>query len=424
MARALLCSRRVACDLDILVIDDDKAIRRTVRICLEAMGCRVVEAASAPAMRTVLEERAYDIALLDIRLGKDDGIALLPLLASNASMDVIMMSGYASIASAVEAMRRGALDYLAKPFSPEQLREVIERVAARRAINRKVDAERRRRDQAMPEIHLHTESPRMLQTLESIARVAAESHPVLLFGELGTGKTLLARRLHALSVRGAAPFVVIDAHNDRDAQLLEVRVQAAARGTLFVDGIDRLTPTLQERLLGLLGPEVGLVAATTKELPREVQGGRFLGDLLARFVPVAIPPLRERREDILPLAHSALAFFARGTPVPKAELTMDAEAALSAYAWPGNVRELCAVMERAIVLRAGVRVGLDALPEAIASRQTASPYLGGEFTLEAVEREHIFRVLAHAGSQEEASRILGIDPSTLWRKRKRYEDGE
>jgi two-component system, NtrC family, response regulator AlgB len=424
MARALLCRRVVPFDLDILVIDDDKPIRRMIRVCLEAMGCHVVEAASAPAMRSALQEKTYDIALLDVRLGRDDGIALLPLLASSASMDVIMMSAFASVASVVEAMRRGALDYLAKPFSPEQLRQIVERVAARRAIDRKVEAERRHRGDVMPEIHLHTSSPPMLQTLESIARVAAGNLPVLLFGEPGTGKTLLARRLHALSARGAAPFVIIDAQSDGDAELLESRVQAAARGTLFVDGIDRLTPTRQERLLGLRAPDMALVAATTKDLPREVQGGRFLGDLLARFVPVAIPPLRERREDILPLAASALTFFARGTPVPKAELSLEAESAILAYAWPGNVRELSRVMERAIVLRAGVRVGLEALPEVIASRQTASPQLGGEFTIEDVEREHIFRVLAHAGSQEEASRILGIDPSTLWRKRKRFEGGQ
>jgi two-component system, NtrC family, response regulator AlgB len=412
----------MACDLDVLVIDDDKAIRRTARICLEAIGCRVDEAASAPAMRCALERKSFDLALLDVRLGNDDGIELLPLLSSRPSLDVIVMTGFASIGSAVEAMRRGAVDYLAKPFSPEQLRQHVQGIAARRAIDRKVDSERRRREHVLPEIHLHTGSPRMLQALDALAHLASDALPVLLFGEPGTGKTLLARRLHALSARGSSPFVIVDAERDVDA--LPARVASAARGTLFVDGIDRLTPTALEQLLALIGDDVRLVAATTKELPREAQAGRFARDLCERFVPLAVPPLRERREDILPLAKSALGFFARGTPVPKAELALDAEMALMAYSWPGNVRELSRVMERAIVLRSGVRVGLSALPETIASRQTASPYLGGEFTIGDVEREHILRVLGHAGSQEEASRILGIDPSTLWRKRKRYEESE
>jgi two-component system, NtrC family, response regulator AlgB len=415
---------RMACELDVLVIDDDKAIRRTVRICLEAIGCRVTEVATAPAMRSALEQQTFDVALLDVRLGRDNGIELLPLLAAGSSIDVIVMTGFVSIGSAVEAMRRGAFDYLAKPFTPPQLRELVERVAARRGIDRKVEAERARREHALPEIHLHTESPRMLQALDAVGRVAPEDLSVLIFGERGTGKTSLARRLHALSARGAGPFVVVDAQRERDGSLLTARVAVASHGTLFIDGIEWLTPTLQEKLLALLTADVRLVAATTKELAREVHGGRFLGHLLERFVPLPMPALRERREDILPLARSALAFFARGTPVPKAELTLDSEAALSVYAWPGNIRELCAVMERAIVLRTGVRVGIEALPEAISSRQAAAPYLGGEFTIEDVEREHILRVLAHADSQEEASRILGIDPSTLWRKRRRYEGEE
>jgi NtrC-family two-component system response regulator AlgB len=406
----------MACELDVLVIDDDKAIRRTVRICLEAIGCAVWEAANVAAMRALVEERSFDLVLLDVQLGRDDGLALLPLLAANQSMDVIVMSGFASISSAVEAMRRGAVDYLPKPFSPPELRDLVERVAMRRAIDRRVDAERKRRDYHPPELHLHGQSARITEVLDAAGRLAAGDEPIVLFGEAGTGKTLLGRRLHALSTRGAAPFVVVDARLERDREALRTRVETAVGGTLLVDAAERLPAALLDELLEPGGPR--LVATTTKDLAREAHGGRARG-LFARFVPLAVPALRERREDILPLARNALAFFARGTPVPKAELTLEAETALTAYAWPGNVRELIGVIERAIVLRNGVRVGVEALPPPIAARQTAAPYLGGDFTLEAVEREHIDRVLAQVPSQEEAARILGIDPSTLWRKKKR-----
>ena len=397
-------------DLAVLVVDDDKSIRRTTRVCLEAVGCRVIEAPSAPAMRGLLEETRFDLALLDVRLGSDDGLELLPVLTGDRSMDVIVMTGFASIGSAVEAMRRGATDYLAKPFTPDQLRELVARIAARRAVDRRVERERERRRGVTPEIHLCTGAPQMLHALDLTARAAASDRPVLLVGEHGTGKGLLARRLHALSPRGAGPFVTADATDPRDVELLAVRAGAAAGGTLFIDAVDRLPSAPHDALVGAAASQVRIVAASTRELT------------LAPFLSLHVPPLRERREDVLPLARRALAFYCQGTPVPKAELTLEAENALTAYPWPGNVRELCAAMERAIVLRSGVRVGTDALPDVIASARAVGPYLGGEFSIDAIEREHIFRVLANAASIDEAARILGIDASTLWRKRKRYEE--
>ncbi len=397
-------------DLAVLVIDDDKAMRRTIRAALETLDCRVVDAPSAPAARAALEQQRFDVALLDARLGVDDGIELLPLFACDRAIDVVVMSATASIESAVEAMRRGASDYLAKPFSSEQLRALVGRIAERRSVERRVDGERKRRNGATLDIHLQTQAPLMLQALDLTARAAASDRPVLLVGEHGTGKGLLARRLHALSPRGGEPFVTADAGEARDVELLAVRAGAATGGTLFVDAVERLPPARQEALVELSAAPVRVVAATTRELA------------LDRFLMLHVPALRERREDILPLARRALAFYAQGTPVPKAELTPEAEQALVAYPWPGNVRELCQAMERAAVLRAGVRVGVEALPETVVSSRAVGPYLGGAFTIDAIEREHIFRVLASASSIDEAARVLGIDASTLWRKRKRYEE--
>jgi NtrC-family two-component system response regulator AlgB len=153
-----------------------------------------------------------------------------------------------------------------------------------------------------------------------------------------------------------------------------------------------------------------------------VHAGRLREDLFARLrtLELRVPALRERREDILPLARRFLELFSSGGPVKSPELTLEAEQALLGYGWPGNLPELCSAMERASILRVGTRVGLETLPDVVVAQAKQVPYLGGEFTLEHVEREHILRVLAQAATQEEASRILGIDASTLWRKRKRF----
>jgi NtrC-family two-component system response regulator AlgB len=170
---------------------------------------------------------------------------------------------------------------------------------------------------------------------------------------------------------------------------------------------------------------VRIIAATNRDLEADVQAGRFRQDLLFRLntLEVVVPPLRERREDIVPLAHRFLALIAQQTPgAPRCELSPDAEAALVAYEWPGNIRELRNAMERAAILAAGPRIAVELLPERIAATARV-PQLGGDYTLDEIEREHIQRVLQRASTTDEAARILGIDTSTLWRRRKRYEEG-
>jgi NtrC-family two-component system response regulator AlgB len=219
----------------------------------------------------------------------------------------------------------------------------------------------------------------------------------------------------------------------------EGRVEAAEGGTLFLDEIGEIPAALQAKLLRFLQDkqfervgetrtrlaDVRIAAATNRNLEESVRTGQFREDLLFRLnvVEVTVPPLRDRREEILPLAKKFLTFFARAARKPAPELSRDAEQMLLAYPWPGNVRELRNAIERAVILSAGQLLAPEAFPERIVQHTRPVPEVGGDFTVDAVEREHILRVLARTRTQEEAARILGVDASTLWRKRKKYEDG-
>jgi NtrC-family two-component system response regulator AlgB len=442
--------------LDVLAVDDEKRIRSTLRVCLQALGCRVEEAANGPALRAALDKRTFDLVLLDLRLGEENGLDFLPvILGRSPKTDVVIITAFATIETAVQATQMGARSYLAKPFGPPAIRELVERIAARRTLDGKIEDLRARIGTAAPEIELSTESPRLRALLQVVARAAAQSEPLLLQGEPGTGKRTMARRVHALSSRAAAPFVAVSVRGrSEDAILRELfgqaeeaflddpvgrpgRIEAAAGGSLYIDEVGELPPRAQARLARLLAgnrferagetqvreADVRLIGATAYDLEKEVRAGRFRADLLARWSRLAttVPPLRERREDILPLARRYLAFFSQTGAVKAPELTMQAETALLGYAWPGNLRELREAMERAAILRSGLRVDIDVLPDRVASQGLQTPYVGGEFSLDSIEREHILRVLASAPTHDEASRILGIDISTLWRKRKRYQ---
>jgi NtrC-family two-component system response regulator AlgB len=438
----------------VLVVDDEKNIRTTLGVCLESLGCQVSQASTAEAALEALRHAPFDLAFLDLRLGQESGLDLLPrLLAERPGLDVVMITAYATFDTAVEAVKRGAADYVPKPFSPSQIRLIVERLAARRAEAARVGDLESRLGEAAPEVSLDTASPRMRAVLEVVRRVAASDVAVLLRGESGTGKGVLARTLHAVSPRRARPFVVINCPTLTDELLASElfghargaftgavrdqpgRVEAAEGGTVFLDEIGEISPALQAKLLRFLQEkafervgetrtrtaDVRIVAATNRDLEAEVKSGRFREDLLYRLnvVEVTVPPLRERPEDILPLAHRFLAFFGQAARQPVAELAPAAERALAAYPWPGNVRELRNVIERATILSPARVLDLESLPERLRAQVSTVPVLGGDFTLEEIEQEHLLRVLARTPTLDEAARVLGIDASTLWRKRKR-----
>ena len=442
----------------VLVIDDEKNIRVTLAMCLEGMGCKVTAVSSAEAAMAALSRQAFDLAFLDLRLGETNGLDLLPrLLTESPELTVVVITAYATFDTAVEAIKRGAKDYLPKPFTPTQIRHVVEQLAKQSELVRRVlDLEGQLRE-AVPEVDLDTGSPRMRAVIEVVRRAAQSEATVLFRGESGTGKGVLARLLHAQSPRASSPFVVVNCPTLSEELLASElfghvrgaftgavrdqagRVEMAQGGTLFLDEIGEISPGLQTKFLRFLQErrfervgenktrhvDVRVLAATNRDLEADVQSGRFREDLLYRLnvIEVRTPPLRERPEDIVRLARRFLEFFARATRRVTPELSAAAEQALLAYPWPGNVRELRNAIERAVILWPAQVIEPQALPERIAAHTTSGPQLGGDFTLDMIEREHTLRVLARTGTLEEAARILGIDSSTLWRKRKKYEGG-
>jgi NtrC-family two-component system response regulator AlgB len=444
--------------LRILVIDDEKNIRTTLSLCLEQLGCQVTAVPSAQSALNALAEQPYDLAFLDIRLGELSGLDLIPkLLADCPNLLVVVITAYATIDSAVQAIKRGAADYLPKPFTPAQIRQVVEQCIKQRDLRRQViELESRLRESA-PEVDLESDSPKIRAVLDIATRAAVSDVPVLLRGESGTGKTVLARTMHSVSQRSGHPFVVVNCPTLSEELLASElfghsrgaftgavrdqpgRVEAAEGGTLFLDEIGEIAPSLQAKLLRFLeGKEferlgenktrkadVRTIAATNRDLDEHVRKGLFREDLLYRLnvIDLQLPPLRERPEDILRLARRFLLFFAKSARRRPQELSEAAEDALRSYSWPGNIRQLKNAIERAVILWPAQVIGPEAFPAHISARvrSVESPQVGGDFSLEDIEREHIARVVTRSATLEDASAVLGIDASTLWRKRKKYE---
>jgi NtrC-family two-component system response regulator AlgB len=368
---------------------------------------------------------------------------------------VIVITAYATIETAVEAMRRGALDYLPKPFTPDQLRHVLDRVTHTRRLESQVEELEEQVRSIVPEADLQTEEPGMREVLDVAFKAAPSDASILLRGESGTGKGVLARAIHARSNRSAAPFITVHCPS-LSAELLESelfghvrgaftgaiqdtvgKITIAEGGTLFLDEIGDLPLALQPKLLRVLQEKqyerVGdtrtrvcnlrVLAASNHDLAAAIAAGTFREDLLYRLnvMEVFLPPLRQRPRDILPLADHLLRFFARQTGKAVTGFSEEARAALLRYPWPGNIRELRNAIERGIILVSESEVGLADLPAQIgASLPASAALIGGALTLDQLEAEHIRRVLAATPTMDQAAIVLGIDPSTLYRKRKRY----
>jgi len=437
---------------NILVIDDDRNIRRTIAATLSGGGHLVLEADSGESALAQGAAAEVDLAVCDVRMGGMDGFKLLEELKRRIpSLPVVMMTAFGTIPDAVRAMRLGAYDYLPKPFSADQLRQIVTRVLEVQSLRNENHVLKSKLDRLSDRGKFLAFSPSTQALADTARQIADADATVLLTGESGTGKTLLAGQIHRTSSRRDSPFIEV-ACTTLNEHLLESelfghvrgaftgaikdkpgRLEAAEGGTIFLDEIGDLTPALQAKLLRflqertfervggaeLISIDARIIAASNQNLEGLVQEHRFREDLFYRLnvIEMRVPALRERANEIVPLAESFIEHFAARHRKPVLPLTAEAKAVLLAYQWPGNVRELRNVIERAVVLSRGEALGIVDFPDRLLSDESMvdpSP------TLENIERKHIKTVLEQAMTLEEAAEMLGINVATLWRKRKRY----
>jgi len=440
--------------LSILIVDDEPNIRKTLSISLEAEGHHVTAVGNPKEALAEADARYFDLALVDLRLGSESGIDLIGKLQAICPwVKCVVITAYASIDTAVEAMRRGAFDYLPKPFTHDQVSVLVGKVSEVRTLEQKVASLQERLRESVPEAVIESRSPSMQRALAMARQVADSDATILIRGESGTGKTILAHAIHSWSGRSSKPFGTISCPT-LSTELLESelfghakgsftgalrdypgRIAACEGGTLFLDEIGDLPLSIQAKLLRVLQEKVyervgdletrkanvRILAATNIDLEAAVKTGRFREDLFYRLdvVEIVVPPLRDRREDIVPLAEALLAFFARQNHRRILGFAEEASEALKNYEWPGNVRELRNAIERAVLLCTDDRVGVHHFPLKLKASERL-PGAGDPVTMEELEKTHIRRVLASSRSIEEACRILGMDSVTLWRKRKKY----
>jgi NtrC-family two-component system response regulator AlgB len=446
-----------------LILDDDPGIRQSVRLCLEADNARTLGVGTQAGALEALDRGHFDVVFLDLWLGREDGlVALREILRRQPGIGVIVITAFASFESAVEAMKLGAVDYLPKPFTPEQVRSAARRVIAAYVLQRQLSELRDRIDETHALEVFETKSTVQQAFLNTLRRVALSEAVVLLRGESGTGKNVLARWIRAQSKRAECPFVTVHCpmlSGDLMASALfghrkgaftgavadaVGKVDEAEGGSLFLDEVADLTSDAQSRLLRFLNDrtyerlgdprerraDVRIVAATNRRLEEEVKAGRFREDLFFRLnvISLTVPALRERADDTVPLALAYLNFFGARQGRPGLTLSAAAERAVVTYSWPGNLRELANAVERAVILAPGPLIepadlgipGAEWCPNGTEPASPIAVVIGADVTIEQVEREHIARVIARAPTLEAAARILDIDATTLQRKRKRY----
>jgi two-component system response regulator HydG len=447
----------------VLVIDDESGILDTLRILLKKEGFEVLTAQGGKAGLDQIRAGAYDIVLSDVRMPQVTGIDILSAVREQDPMTpVILMTAQASLQTAIQAVNQGAFYYIQKPFANDELVAILRRACDYRAVrveNKHLKQEIRRRDRTGV-VRPIGKSKRFNEVLKLAEQVAPTDSTVLLTGESGTGKEVLARYIHSLSNRTDGPCLSINCgalpENLLESELFghvkgsftgAVRDKqglfAAARGgSFFLDEVGEMPPSLQIKLLRVLQEreaipvgateaipvDVRIMAATNRDLEEEMRKATFRSDLFYRLNVIAInlPPLRERREDILLLIESFLNHLATEQQVEPKALSADTLDAVMVYEWPGNVRELENALEHAWVISKGNVIEPAALPERITKRKKEPLVSERSYdnpTLEVIERAYIMYVLqSEGGNKTRAAEVLGIDPSTLYRKLSRYEE--
>jgi DNA-binding NtrC family response regulator len=457
--------------LEILIVDDDATARMSLGYALSDAGHRVTEAADGAEALALVEQHVFDVALCDIRLPKMDGLTLFRRMRQLApATAVILMTAYAAIPDAVSALREGAYDYVCKPFDPEELTlRIIGRIAERRALRQELEQARAQLAGRDVGASIVGHSPPMMRLLERIDTIAQSDAPVVIRGEAGSGKELVARTLHARSPRRTRPFVTVHCNAFPDLLLeselfnqdkpvdpraaplrrREGRLRAAAGGTLFLAEVGDMPLPVQAKLVHVLGEgklegpdgtllplDVRVISATTEDLREKVAQGKFREDLFFRLnvLDLVVPPLRERKGDLPVLLQY---FLNRLTPQGKVPpgISPRAWSALTEYSYPGNIREFAHAIERALVLARGSEIDLEHLPPEIACgaqevvRSSAPPPAPSDMRPLAVaakefERQYILRALSLAeGRRSTAAEILGISRKNLWEKLRQHGIG-
>jgi DNA-binding NtrC family response regulator len=436
---------------NILVVDDDPDIREVLKDRLESLGYNVFAAASGVEALELLEKQNPQIVLMDIEMPEMSGLeALKEIRKRQIDITVVMITAHGTIERAVEAIRQGAYDFIPKPFEPDHIALIVQRALERERLKRGVEV---LSDQVGERYRLITgKSPKMAEAIDLAKKSATSRSTVLLLGESGTGKEIFARSIHEWSERRAEPFIAINCvglskelleselfGHEKGAftgahQLKKGRIELSHGGTVFLDEIGDISAEIQTKLLRFLQErefervggikpvrvDVKVIAATNRDLAGAVKEGRFRTDLYYRLnvIPISLPPLRERREDIGALANFFMQRFSSETKKRFDEISPEAMERLLTYDWPGNVRELANVIERAVVLGRGPQISLDEIPTTMVSTDSTAPSLGLLYSdnVEAYRRQLIVKALSEAkGNRAAAAKALGLQRTYLSR---------
>jgi len=442
----------------VLAIDDEEVMRDCCVQVLSREGCRVESAADGRTGLEKLRKELFDVVILDLRMPGLSGFDLLDrIVQSSPETVVIVITGYATVESAVEAMKRGAYDFIPKPFSPKVLRAIVARALEKRRLAAETAYLRSEIERLRGVDSLIGKSAAMNAIKQLVRRAGMTDSTVLVSGESGTGKELVARALHHHSPRRDRPFVTVDSGGLVET-LIETelfghvkgaftgatstrqgRFEVAHGGTLFLDEVANLSPSVQGKLLRALQEreitkvgsaqivkvDVRIIAATNRDLSKQVASGEFREDLFYRLsvIPINLPPLRERKEDIPSLAnHFVLKYNGKRAVPCVRDISDEALSMLADYDWPGNVRELENVIERAVVLtNSEVLKPLDLVWHEFSPAVSLGDTPAANLRLGDIEREHIKKALAlFNGHKVKTAQALGIDRKTLRNKIRRY----